>query len=332
MKLLVTAPMLQESLDELKRYFEEIHYYPWTLKEDGNGYSEKEISALLEEYQPDALISELDELTRVVLTGYGRLKVIGDCRANPANIDLNACNELGIPVLCTPARNAQAVAELLVGMLINFFRNVQPAIRWVEEGNWVPGNMPYSTFMGNELQGKKVGFVGFGAVGQTTAGILHGFGCEISFYDPYVDSVKETFFKKELEEIFRESDIVSVHLPVLESTKGMIDGRLIGMMKPTSVFANSARSAVVVTEALVDALEHNRIRGAVLDVLDHEPPTEEDLKIAKLPNVLLTPHIAGASREVFQHQSHIITERFVQWMKKENMDKIIYNTEVRKRL
>ncbi|MDE6937087.1 MAG: 3-phosphoglycerate dehydrogenase, partial [Lachnospiraceae bacterium] len=221
MKLLVTAPMLQESLDELKRYFEEIHYYPWTLKEDGNGYSEKEISALLEEYQPDALISELDELTRVVLTGYGRLKVIGDCRANPANIDLNACNELGIPVLCTPARNAQAVAELLVGMLINFFRNVQPAIRWVEEGNWVPGNMPYSTFMGNELQGKKVGFVGFGAVGQTTAGILHGFGCEISFYDQYVDSVKETFFKKELEEIFRESDIVSVHLPVLESTKGM---------------------------------------------------------------------------------------------------------------
>ncbi len=240
------------------------------------------------------------------------------------------CNELGIPVLCTPARNAQAVAELLVGMLINFFRNVQPAIRWIEEGNWVPGNMPYSTFMGNELQGKRVGFVGFGAVGQKTAGILQAFGCEISFYDPYVDLVNENYFKRELEEIFRESDIVSIHLPVLESTKGMIDGRLIGMMKPTAVFANSARSAVVVTEALVDALEHNRIRGAVLDVLDHEPPTEEDLKIAKLPNVLLTPHIAGASREVFRHQSHIITERFIQWMKKENMDKIIYNTEALK--
>ena len=142
--------------------------------------------------------------------------------------------------------------------------------------------------------------------------------------------MNENYFKRELEEIFRESDIVSIHLPVLESTKGMIDGRLIGMMKPTAVFANSARSAVVVTEALVDALEHNRIRGAVLDVLDHEPPTEEDLKIAKLPNVLLTPHIAGASREVFRHQSHIITERFIQWMKKENMDKIIYNTEALK--
>ena len=78
MKLLVTAPMLPESLDELKCYFEEIHYDPWTLKADGNGYSEKEISELLEKYEPDALISELDELTRAVIAGYGRLKVIGD--------------------------------------------------------------------------------------------------------------------------------------------------------------------------------------------------------------------------------------------------------------
>lgn len=328
MKLLVTAPMLQESLKELESYFEEIHYYPWTLREDGNGYPEEEILGLLKKYEPDALISELDTLSREVITGYGKLQVIGDCRANPANIDIDTCNELGIPVLCTPARNAQAVAELLVGMLVNFFRNVQPAVRWVEDGKWVPGTMPYSLFMGNELQGKKVGFVGFGAVGQKTAAILDAFGCEISFYDPYVDFVKENFCKKELEEIFSESDIVSVHLPVLESTKGMIGKELIGKMRPEAVFANSARSAVVVTEALVDALEHNRIRGAVLDVLDHEPPTEEDLKLAGLPNVLLTPHIAGASREVFHHQSHIITERFVQWMKKENVDKIIYNKEI----
>jgi len=328
MKLLVTAPMLTECQEKLGKYFESIIYHPWTLKKEGTGFSADEILELLEKHQPDILVSELDDISREVITKYGKLKAIGDCRANPANIDVKACTDLDIPVLCTPARNAQAVAELLVGMLINFYRHMQPAIEWVKEGNWVPGNLPYSIFMGNELHGKKIGFVGFGAVGQKSAVILEAIGCKISFYDPYVEFVKDTYQKVELEEIFRESDIVSIHLPVLESTRGMIDGRLIGMMKSTAVFANTARSAVVVTDALYDALKEKKIRGAVLDVLDHEPPTEKDMELGSLPNVLLTPHIAGASEEVFDHQSYIITERLIKLINKTDLDKIIYNKQI----
>lgn len=327
MKLLITAPMLMECQEKLGIFFNKITYLPWTLKEDGCGYTSEEILELLNKYQPDVLISELDDVNEEVIASYGKLKIICDCRANPANIDVTACSAKKIPVICTPARNAQAVAELLVGLLIGFYRNIYQAMQWTLDGKWVEGKLPYSIFMGNELYGKKVGFVGFGAVGQKTASILEAFGCEIAFYDPYVDFVKDTYHKEELETIFRQSDVVSVHLPVLESTRGMIDSRLIGMMKETAVFVNTARSAVIVTEALYDALESHKIRGAVLDVLDHEPPKEEDLRLGRLPNVLLTPHIAGASEEVFEHQSHIVADRLYRFLE-ENEETVVYNRQI----
>lgn len=328
MKLMVTAPMLDIDMKRLGKYFEKISYYPWNENGKGTGYSEDEILQLLYKEQPDALISELDEITERVLTEYDKLKVIGDCRANPANIDVKACNEKRIPVICTPARNAQAVAELLVGLLINFYRNVQPAVAWMKDGQWKEGVLPYGIFMGNELCERKVGFVGFGAVGRTTAHILHAFGCEISYYDPFVETDADGAQKKDLESIFEESDIVSIHLPVLESTKGMINADMIGRMKPDAVFVNTARSAVIDSTALLEALEKKKIRGAVLDVLDHEPPTEEDMRFAGMENVLLTPHICGASFEVANHQSHIICDRMEKWLNNENAEKVLFNPQV----
>lgn len=328
MKLMITAPMLEDDMEKLRGSFPDIVYYPWTENGTGTGYKEQAILELLEKEQPDALISELDEITAFVLQKYGRLKILGDCRANPANIDVSACNEKKIPIICTPARNAQAVAELLVGLLINFYRNVQAAVTWMKDGKWEEGLLPYSIFMGNELCEKQVGFVGFGAVGRATAQILKAFGCRISYYDPYVEIKNENFTKKELDAIFAESDIVSIHLPVLESTKGMIGAELIDSMKKDAVFVNTARSAVIDSGALLKALEEKRIRGAVLDVLDHEPPTMEDLRFAQLENVLVTPHICGASYEVANHQSHIICDRILQWMQNKESGKVLFNPQI----
>lgn len=134
--------------------------------------------------------------------------------------------------------------------------------------------------------------------------------------------------KKDLEAIFTESDIVSIHLPVLDSTKGMIGEKLIDSMKKDAVFVNTARSAVIDSKALLKALEEKRIRGAVLDVLDHEPPTEEDLRFAQLENVLVTPHICGASYEVANHQSHIISDRILQWIQKKDPEKVLFNPQI----
>lgn len=328
MKLMITAPMLKDDMEKLRGSFADIVYYPWTENGTGTGYREQAILKLLEEEKPDALISELDEITARVLQEYDKLQLIGDCRANPANIDISSCNERKIPVICTPARNAQAVAELLVGLLINFYRNVQPAVKWMKDGKWEKGILPYSIFMGNELCEKQVGFVGFGAVGRTTAQLLKAFGCEISYYDPYVEAKEHSYVKKDLEAIFTESDIVSIHLPVLDSTKGMIGEKLIDSMKKDAVFVNTARSAVIDSKALLKALEEKRIRGAVLDVLDHEPPTEEDLRFAQLENVLVTPHICGASYEVANHQSHIISDRILQWIQKKDPEKVLFNPQI----
>ena len=144
---------------------------------------------------------------------------------------------------------------------------------------------------------------------------MEAYGCEIFFYDPFVDSVKDTYKKCGLEELFENSDIISIHLPVIDSTKGMIHAGLFAKMKETAVFVNTARSAVVDEPALMEALRAKKIRGAILDVLSVEPPTKDALEIAKLDNVLLTPHICGAAYEVTDHQSRIMADSIDAWMK-----------------
>lgn len=167
MKVYVRAPMSEIRLRELQELFEEVVYDPWN--KTGERFYEKEMLEALKTVQPDILITELDRITEAVVSNYKGLKVIGDCRANPANIDIEACSAHGIPVLCTPARNATAVAEMLVGMLIAYMRKLLPATAWVRDGQWIEGTTPYYTWMGNELHGKHVGFVGFGAVGKAAA-------------------------------------------------------------------------------------------------------------------------------------------------------------------
>lgn len=326
MKILIRVPFTDDNLDRLKTYFDEIIYQPWTVT--GKRYYEDEMLEVLNKLQVDAIITELDKITEKVLKNYKKLQFIGDCRATPENIDINACTKRGTAVICTPARNSQAVAEMLVGLLINYMRNIIPAVNWLQEGKWIEGTTPYFLWMGNELKNKKIGFVGFGAVGKATARILEAFDCQISFYDPYVDFVKEEYEKITIEDIFKNSDIVTVHLPVLDSTINLIDKDLLSTMKKDAIFVNTSRSAVVNEKDLIDILRDKKIKGAIIDVLSVEPPTKEALKIASLDNVLLTPHICGATFEVSNHQENIITKRIEQWFKKEDLEKIIYNNSI----
>ncbi len=192
------------------------------------------------------------------------------------------------------------------------------------------GTTPYYLWMGNELQGKKVGLVGFGAISHAVAKILDGFECDISFYDPFVDGDQGHYHKVSLEELFSESDIVSLHLPVLESTKGLVTEALLRSMKPTALFVNAARSPIVDCKALEAVLQEQAIGGAIIDVLETEPPTEADLSIGRCPNVLLTPHICGATFEVTDHQSRILNDRIKLWLAGKDLEKAVYNRDVLK--
>ena len=325
MKVYVRAPYPENRLAELRELFDEVLYEPWT--ETGERYYEDEMLAHLLEVQPDVLITELDRVTEKVLGGYKGLKAIGDCRATPANLDVAACTKAGVPVLCTPGRNNQAVAELVVALIILHMRHGLEAIQWVKDGKWVAGTTPYFLWMGHELQYKRVGLVGFGAVAQATAKILDAFDCEVCYYD-YKGRQYGSYKSLSLEELFATCDVVSLHLPVSDSTRGIVTEKLLRSMKPDALFVNAGRSALVDTGALVGVLKDRAIAGAVLDVLDTEPPTPEDLAIGELPNVLLTPHICGASYEVTNHQADILNARLKKWLAGEDLQKIVYNRDV----
>ena len=179
---------------------------------------------------------------------------------------------------------------------------------------WEAGaHTSYLQFKGSELSGKTVGMIGFGAIGQRIAELIKDFPCSIQFYDPFITFPSTDIKKVSLEEVFASSDIVSVHLPANEDTRDMIDRTLFSRMKADAIFVNTSRAMVVKREDLLDALESNRIRGAILDVFDHEPPDVLDYTIIHHPHVLATPHIAGATFEVEDHHADIMNAGLVSW-------------------
>jgi D-3-phosphoglycerate dehydrogenase len=305
MKILITAPYNDKARKELEKTFGEIVYRPW--KPHGRAYNESELIKLLEESDAQALITEHDQVTQEVIERHSHLQFIGVCRGTPSNVAVETAKEKGIPVFYTPARNAQAVAEMFVANVITLLRNTIPGWQWLKAEKWEAGaHTSYLRFKGNELAGRTVGMVGFGAVGQRIARLIKGFPCKVQFNDPFLGSYDSEYIKVSLEELFETSDIVSINLPVNDGTKGMIDNRLLTLMKKDAIFVNTARAVVVKRDDLLDILQSNRIRGAVLDVFDHEPPDDTDYKLIHLPNVLATPHIAGATFEVEDHHATIM--------------------------
>lgn len=312
MSVLITAPYNEEGLSEIASMFGEVCYRPW--KTNGSAFTATKLIELLQEAKATALITEHDHVTREVIEAFPNLQFIGVCRGTPSNLDLEAAKEKGIAVFYTPARNAQAVVELLIANVITLLRKTLPAIDWLESGKWEAGaHTSYLQFKGSELAGKAVGLVGFGAIGRKLANILKEFPCTICYYDPYYTDPNEAYQKVDLETLFTKSDIVSIHLPNNKETEKMIDRHLIGRMSKDAIFVNTARAAVVDRQALLEAVKTGQIRGAVLDVFDQEPPDDIDYELIRHPHVLATPHIAGASFEVEDHHVRIMNEQLKKW-------------------
>lgn len=317
MRILITAPYNDKGLKELETQFGEVVYRSW--KPNGRAYNESELLELLTNSKADALITEHDHVTATVIAANPQLQFIGVCRGTPSNVAVATATEMGIPVFFTPARNAQAVVEMFISNVIMLLRNTIPGINWLKGRNWQAGaHDSYLEFKGNELAGRTIGLVGFGAIGQLIAKLVKDYPCNIQFFDPYVSEHDKAFRKTSIEDIFATSDIVSIHLPVTNETKGMINSSLLKKMKKDAIFVNTARASVVKREDLLDVLERNVIRGAILDVFDNEPPDELDYRIIDMPHVIATPHIAGATHEVEDHHVSILNKALLQWYAKGN--------------
>jgi D-3-phosphoglycerate dehydrogenase len=220
------------------------------------------------------------------------LKLIVRCGTGYDAIDTAGAARHGIAVANTPGVNAVSVAEMAMGFILNLQRNIKQYDIAVRNGNWMP--LP-----SKELMGKTVGLVGFGAISKSLAGLLAGFGVRILAYDVVKDVIAARELGvdfAEIDDLMEASDVISLHVPLNERTRHLIDKKAIGKMKPTAVIINTSRGAVINEADLADALEKGRIAGAALDVFESEP-VDRDHPLLKLGNVLVSPHSASATEE-----------------------------------
>jgi len=270
--------------------------------------TEDELVALVPEVA--LLVVEVERITERVIAAAGRLEIIGVCRSQPVNVDVAAATARGIPVLATPGRNADSVAEFALGLILAIARSICRADRHLREHGWhVGGEIPYFHFRGPELKGKTLGVVGCGAIGKALARRARALGMSVVGCDPYLcqEELGSLARLTTLHELLAQADFVSLHVPLNDETRGMIGAAELSRMKPTAYLINTARAAVIDEKALYDALRKGQIAGAALDVFWQEP-LPPDSPWLKLDNVLLTPHLAGAADEVKVHHSAMVVE------------------------
>ncbi|MDT7638660.1 MAG: D-3-phosphoglycerate dehydrogenase / 2-oxoglutarate reductase [Pseudonocardiales bacterium] len=253
----------------------------------------------------DALITHLAPVTaEVIAAGRGSLRVVGVTRGGPVNVDLAAAADAGIPVVYLPGRNLGAVAEYTVGTMICAMRGLPAAAAELSAGRWDGTGFRYER-VGLELRAATVGLIGLGAVGLRVAELLAAFGTRVLAHDPYADPAAAERVGARLvglPELLAGSDVVSLHARLSEHTRRMIDAAALAAMRPGALLVNTARGELVDSRALDAALASGRLRGAVLDVFDPEPPGADD-PLPRRPAVFATPHLAGASRQVAEESA-----------------------------
>ena len=312
MKVLATDPLDEVGLEMLKRVGVEVHYKP--------GISPEELKAVIGQY--DALIVRgRTKLWRDVLeAGARRLKAI--CRAGVGldNIDLRAAEELGIAVFNTPEASTEAVAELAVALMLSLARAIPRADGALKEGRWLKREL-----MGWELAGRTLGIIGFGRIGQRVAEICSALKMRILAYrrtrPPGLEEVLRRTGARmaPLEELIRSSDIITIHVPLTPQTRHMIGEREISMMKNGAIIINTSRGGVIDEEALLKALKNGKLAAAALDVFEEEPPKGISLELARLPNVVATPHIGGQTREAQKKASEMAAKKLIEFFRSKGL-------------
>ncbi|NJE46710.1 hydroxyacid dehydrogenase [Thermococcus sp. GR7] len=303
-KVLVAAPLHEKAIEVLKNAGFEVvcEEYP---DEDKLIELAKDVEAIIVRSKP--------KVTRKVIEAAPKLKVIGRAGVGLDNIDLEAAKERGIKVVNSPGASSRSVAELVVALMFAVARKIAFADRKMRGGVWAKKQC-----MGIELEGKTIGVVGFGRIGYNVAKLAKALGMNVLLYDPYPDEerAKEVGGKfVSLEELLKESDVVTLHVPLIDATYHMINEERLKLMKPTAILINAARGAVIDTEALVKALGEGWIAGAGLDVFEEEP-LPEGHPLTKFDNVVLTPHIGASTVEAQMRAGVQVAEQIVEILKK----------------
>ncbi|MDR2156597.1 MAG: hydroxyacid dehydrogenase [Clostridiales Family XIII bacterium] len=340
-KAIVGTEILPEFLDRIKQYYD-ITFLPW-LGTDKLP-TEDEIIRHCKGYE--VVVVYTDRITERCIKALSQagLKFLGCGRATPNNIDWKAAKEYGIPIIHTPGRNAHAVAEYTVGMLLALCKRIAFTYNALQDGRFLAEakdiydipkkddviwrfaekENPRSSFPWSiDVFGRTVGIVGLGAIGQNVAKICRGMGMQVLAYDPYQRD--EAFAESEATKIsdvfdmLPQCDFICVNLAPSPETYGLIDKKWFGAMRNDAYFINTSRASVVKQKDLIDALTHKVIAFAALDVM-WEEPAPENHPLLHMDNVLITPHMAGISADVKKWASFMLADELLRYAeKKENI-------------
>jgi D-3-phosphoglycerate dehydrogenase len=256
----------------------------------------------------DFLFTQFCPVNRAVLDAAKSLKLVAVGRTGVQNIDVPGATARGIPVINTVGRNAHAVAEYAIGLMLAEMRNISRAHAALKQGQWRKNYRNDACVP--ELPGRTLGLVGFGQIGRLMVKKLAGFEMQFLVYDPYVSAEALAGLgcrKVDLEELLRASDFVSLHAKLTDDTRHLIHAGNLPLMKPTAYLINTARAELVDETALAHALANDLIAGAALDVFMHEPPAADDPLLA-LDNITLSPHQAGVTTDAYRTTARLFAE------------------------
>jgi D-3-phosphoglycerate dehydrogenase len=283
------------------RQLADVVYDPWIDQTPLRIYTAAQLAERASSENADVLVVESDSVSGPVLDL--PLRAIASTRGDPNNVDVPAATAAGIPVLYTPGRNADAVAEMAIALLFAATRQLLTADADVRAGQaFRDGTIPYQRFRAWEVAGQTAGLVGLGAVARALKWRLEGLGVNVIAHDPFNDDARHTF-----DELLADADIVSLHAPVTDETVGMVGASQFAAMRDGAVFLNTARAQLHDTDALVDALRSGKVAAAGLDHFVGEwLPTDHPL--AGMANVVLTPHIGGATWNTEARQAQMVAD------------------------
>lgn len=274
---------------------------------------------LIEEVKDaDAMILANMPMPADVLRKCDKLRFIDVAFTGVDHVGLDAAKEKNIAVSNASGYSNEAVSELVIGTTLSLARNLRSVEDRCREGKDKTG------LVGWEIKGKTVGIIGLGKIGTRTAELFHAFGATVLAQSrTHHDSIAEYIEQVTQEELLRRSDIVVLHCPLNDSTRGMINAEKLAMMKSTALLVNVARGPVVVEKDLAAALENGVIAGAAIDVFDKEPPLDTASPILHAPNCLVTPHVAFATQQSMSLRAEIVFDNLAKWMEGHQINTIL---------